>query len=171
MPQFDTHFLTPLLFWSAVSFAILLFLLKRYALPAITEILDARERTIAQNLAKAEQTRKEAEQMLAEYQAKLKAAQQETAAMLEQARQRAQHAAEENQRRVKEETDNMLAAARDEMARERLRMTNELREQAADLVLAATERVIRRNLTDADSKRLVKEAIDQLNTQSAAPSR
>jgi len=163
MPQFDTHFLTPLLFWSAVSFAILLFLLKRYAFPAITEILDARERSIAQNLAKAEQARKEAEQLLAEYQAKLNAAQQQAAAMLDQARRQAQQASDENQRRVKEETDRMLASERDEMARERLRLTKELREQAVDLVLTATERVIRRNLTDADSKRLVKEAIEQVN--------
>jgi len=163
MPQFDTHFLTPLLFWSAVSFAILLFLLKRYAFPAITEILDARERSIAQNLAKAEQARKEAEQLLAEYQAKLNAAQQQAAAMLDQARRQAQQASDENQRRVKEETDRMLASARDEMARERLRLTKELREQAVDLVLTATERVIRRNLTDADSKRLIKEAIEQVN--------
>jgi F-type H+-transporting ATPase subunit b len=163
MPQFDTHFLTPLLFWSAVSFAILLFLLKRYAFPAITEMLDARERSIAQNLAKAEQARKEAEQLLAEYQAKLKAAQQQAEALLDQARKQAQQAAEENQRRVKEETDRMLASARDEMARERLRLSKELREQAVDLVLAASERVIRRSLTEADSKRLIKETIDQLN--------
>jgi F-type H+-transporting ATPase subunit b len=162
MPQFDTHFLTPLLFWSAVSFGILLFLLKRFAFPAITEMLDARERTISQNLAKAEQARKDAERLLAEYQAKLKAAHQEATAMLDQARKQAQQAADENQRRVKEETDRMLAASRDEIARERLRLTKELREQAVDLVMAATERLIRRNLTDADSKRLVKEAIEQL---------
>jgi F-type H+-transporting ATPase subunit b len=163
MPQFDTHFLTPLLFWSAVSFAILLFLLKRFAFPAITEMLDARERTIAQNLAKAEQARKDAEQLLAEYKAKLKAAQQEATAMLDQARKQGQQLADETQRRVKEETDRALAASRDEMARERLRLSKELREQAVDLVLAATERLISRNLTDADSKRLVKEAIEQLN--------
>jgi F-type H+-transporting ATPase subunit b len=163
MPQFDTHFLTPLLFWSAVSFAILLFLLKRYAFPAITEMLDARERSIAQNLAKAEQARKEAEQLLAEYQSKLKAAEQQSMAMLDQARKQGQQLADETQRRVKEETDRTLAAAREELARERLRLTKELREQAVDLVLAATERVIRRSLTDADSKRLVKEAIEQVN--------
>jgi F-type H+-transporting ATPase subunit b len=163
MPQFDTHFLTPLLFWSAVSFAILLFLLKRYAFPAITEMLDARERSIAQNLAKAEQARKEAEQLLAEYQAKLKAAEQQALAMLDQARKQGQQLADETQRRVKEETDRTLAAAREELARERLRLTKELREQSVDLVLAATERVIRRSLTDADSKRLVKEAIEQVN--------
>jgi F-type H+-transporting ATPase subunit b len=83
--------------------------------------------------------------------------------MLDQARKQAQQASDENQRRVKEETDRMLAAARDEMARERLRLSKELREQAVDLVVAATERVIKRNLTDADAKRLVKDAIEQLN--------
>jgi F-type H+-transporting ATPase subunit b len=163
MPQFDTHFLTPLLFWSAVSFAILLFLLKRYAFPAITEILDARERTIAENLAKAERARKDAEQLLAEYQAKLKAAQQEATAMIDQARKQAQQVAEDNQRRVKQDTDRMLATAREEMARERVRVSKELKDQAVELVIAASERILKRSLTDADQKRLVKEAIDQLN--------
>ena len=163
MPQFDTHFLTPLLFWSAVSFAILLFLLKRYAFPAITEILDARERTITENLAKAERARKDAEQLLAEYQAKLKAAQQEATAMIDQARKQAQQVAEDNQRRVKEDTDRMLATAREEMARERVRVSKELKDQAVELVIAASERILKRSLTDADQKRLVKEAIDQLN--------
>jgi F-type H+-transporting ATPase subunit b len=163
MPQFDTHFLTPLLFWSAVSFAILLFLLKRYAFPAITEILDARERTITENLAKAERARKDAEQLLAEYQAKLKAAQQEATAMIDQARKQAQQVAEDNQRRVKEDTDRMLATAREEMARERVRVNKELKDQAVELVMAVSERILKRSLTDADQKRLVKEAIDQLN--------
>ncbi len=163
MPQFDTHFLTPLLFWSAVSFAILLFLLKRYAFPAITEILDARERTITENLAKAERARKDAEQLLAEYQAKLKAAQQDATAMIDQARKQAQQVAEDNQRRVKEDTDRMLATAREEMARERTRVSKELKDQAVELVIAASERILKRSLTDADQKRLVKEAIDQLN--------
>ena len=163
MPQFDTHFLTPLLFWSAVSFTILLFLLKRYAFPAITEILDARERTITENLAKAERARKDAEQLLAEYQAKLKAAQQEAGAMIDQARKQAQQVAEDNQRRVKQDTDRMLATAREEMARERVRVSRELKDQAVELVMAASERILRRSLTDADQKRLVKEAIDQLN--------
>ncbi len=163
MPQFDTHFLTPLLFWSAVSFAILLFLLKRYAFPAITEILDARERTITENLAKADRARKDAEQLLAEYQAKLKAAQQDATAMIDQARKQAQQVAEDNQRRVKEDTDRMLATAREEMARERVRVSKELKDQAVELVIAASERILKRSLTDADQKRLVKEAIDQLN--------
>ena len=163
MPQFDTDFLTPLLFWSAVSFAILLFLLKRYAFPAITEILDARERTITENLAKAERARKDAEQLLAEYQAKLKAAQQEATAMIDQARKQAQQVAEDNQRRIKQDTDRMLATAREEMARERMRVSKELKDQAVELVMAASERILKRSLTDADQKRLVKEAIDQLN--------
>jgi F-type H+-transporting ATPase subunit b len=163
MPQFDTHFFTPLLFWSAVSFAILLFLLKRYAFPAITEILDARERTITENLAKAERARQEAERLLAEYQAKLKSAQQEATAMIDQARKQALQVAEDNQRRVKEETDRMLATAREEMARERLRMGKELKEQTVELVMAASERILRRSLTDADHTRLIKEAIEQLS--------
>jgi F0F1-type ATP synthase membrane subunit b/b' len=49
------------------------------------------------------------------------------------------------------------------MARERVRVSLELKDQAVELVMAASERILKRSLTDADQKRLVKEAIDQLN--------
>ena len=82
--------------------------------------------------------------------------------MIDQARKQAQQVVEDNKRRVKEDTDRMLATAREEMARERVRVSKELKDQTVELVMAASERILRRSLTDADQKRLVKEAIDQL---------
>ncbi len=54
MPQFDLHFLAPLTFWSIISFVILMAILYKYALPAITEILDTRQKTIIDEIDRAE---------------------------------------------------------------------------------------------------------------------
>jgi len=131
------------------------------SIPEELERREARLAAIAEAKKKIEERVKERDE--AEYQAKLKTAQQEATAMIDQARKQAQQVAEDNQRRVKQDTDRMLATAREEMARERVRVSKELKDQAVELVMAASERILKRSLTDADQKRLVKEAIDQLN--------
>ena len=61
MPQFETHFFSSLIFWEIVSFAILLFVLAKYAFPPLLEGLDARERKIRDSIEAAERQRAEAE--------------------------------------------------------------------------------------------------------------
>jgi len=162
MPQFDTRFLSSLLFWSVVSFGILLALLYRYAFPAILDILETREKRIRDSIEQAEQMRKEAEQLLAEYRSKLAAAQQEAHAILEQARQRAQQSLEENEKRLDLETEKMLEEARREIEREHLRAVKELREHVVDLVLQVTEKILQRSITDQDHIRLVQETLTKI---------
>jgi len=159
MPQFDTSFLSSLIFWSVVSFGILLVLLYKYAFPALMDILETREKRIRENIEQAERVRKDAEQLLAEYRFKLAAAQQEAHTLLEQARQRAQQLLEENEKRLDRETEKMLQEARREIDRERLNAVKELREHVVDLVLQVTEMILRRDITDQDHRRLVQEAL------------
>ena len=49
MPQFDTHFFSSLIFWEIISFAVLLFILWKYAFPPILQTLDERERRIRES--------------------------------------------------------------------------------------------------------------------------
>ena len=67
MPQFDTHFFSSLIFWEIVSFAVLLFILAKYAFPPILQTLDERERKIRENIESAERRSAEAERRMAEY--------------------------------------------------------------------------------------------------------
>lgn len=162
MPQFDTSFLGSLVFWSVVSFGILLALLYKYALPPILDILETRERHIRDSIEQADRMKKEAEQLLSDYRSKLAAAQQEAHAILEQARQRAQQSLEENERRLERETKKMLEEAKQEIEQERLKALNELREHVVDLVLQVTEKILQRNITDQDHRRLVEETIAKI---------
>ena len=161
MPQFDTHFLSPLIFWSLISFGILLGLLYKYIFPLIIGTLDAREKTIKESLERAEQTRKEAEQLLADYRARLRRADEDAEKILTETQQRAQRLLEENQQRVVQETGRMTAEARQEILREQQKAINELKRYVVDLTLLATEKILKRTLNPSDHLRLIEESLEE----------
>jgi F-type H+-transporting ATPase subunit b len=166
MPQFDTQFLSTLLFWSIVSFGILLFLLKRFALPGILEMLDMREKKIKDSLDQAERLKQEAQQLLSQYEAKLKSVHEEGRSILESARKQAQQQLEDNERRIEQETQRMLADARSEIQRDQQHALQEIQRTAVDLTLLAAEKVLARSLTDADHRRLVEDAVREITQPS-----
>ena len=165
MPQFDTHFLSPLIFWSLISFGILLGLLYKFVFPPIVAALDEREKTIKGSLERAEQTRKEAEQLLSEYRARLKRADEESDKILAETQQRAQRLLEENQQRIVQETGRMTAQARQEILREQQKAMNELKRYVVDLTLLATEKILKRNLNPSDHLRLIEESLEEFTAQ------
>ncbi len=165
MPQFDLHFLSPLVFWSVVSFGALLFLLYRYAFPVIFRALEEREKTIKDSLDQAERLKQEAQQLLAQYEARLKSVHDEGRMILDAARQQAQLQLEENERRMEQEAQRMLAEARSEIQREQQQVLREVQRAAVDLTLLAAEKVLSRSLTDADHRRLIDEAVQEIAQQ------
>ncbi|HEY5647942.1 MAG TPA: F0F1 ATP synthase subunit B, partial [Nitrospiria bacterium] len=160
---FETHFLSSLLFWSVVSFGILMVLLNKYALPAIMEMLDQREKKIKDNLADADRLKKEAQDLLSQYEGKLKAVHQEGQEILENARKQAQEQLEDNEKRVKQDTDRMLADAKSEISRDKQKALQDVQKAAVELSLLAAEKILARNLSDADHKRLVDEALQEIS--------
>ena len=69
MPQFESHFFSSLIFWEVLSFAILFFVLYKFAFPGILSVLEEREKKIKDSLDQAERHRSEAEWKLKEYEA------------------------------------------------------------------------------------------------------
>ena len=165
MPQFDTRFLSPLNFWSLISFGLLLALLYKFALPPIVGALEAREKTIKGSLEEAKRLRTEAEQLLAQYQARLKRAEEEAEKILTETQQRVQRLLEENQQRIGQETQRMMAEARQEILREQQKALNELKRHVVDLPLLATEKVLRRTLNDSDHLRLIEESLEDFSAK------
>ena len=160
MPQFDTQFLTPLLFWSIVSFGLLLFILYKYAFPPLLEVLDAREKKIKESLEHAERLQQEAKALMSEYETRIKNARKETEAILEKARARSQQILEESAKSARQESERMLASARQEIEREKIKLMKEVRQFTGDLVVSATEKLLQRTLNKADHQRLIEESIE-----------
>lgn len=159
MPQFDTHFFSSLIFWEIVSFAVLLFILARYAFPPILKTLEERERKIKDSLDQAERNRAEAERRLKEYESKLNAASREAEAILDRAKERAQRMLEDNEQRLLADAERIKADAAREIEHERRKAVQEIRAQTADLAIQVAEQVVGRSLTDADHRRLADEAL------------
>lgn len=162
MPQFDLHFLSPLLFWSVVSFGILLFLLYRYAFPVIFQLLEEREKKIRETIEQAERIREEAHALLAQYEGKLKEAQKEVREILEGARAEAQQKMEANRDKMERETQRMLEESRADIERERQKALREIQQATVDLTLTVAEQVLERNLNDSDHRRFVTEVIQEI---------
>ena len=163
MPQFESHFFSSLIFWEIVSFAILFFVLYKYAFPGILGILEEREKKIKDSLDQAERHRSEAEHRLREYEAKLAAAAKEAETILAAAKERAQRLMEENEQRMTADAERIKGDATREIDQERRRAVQDIRAQTTELALMVAEKVVQRSLTEADHRRFADEALEALS--------
>jgi F-type H+-transporting ATPase subunit b len=152
--------------WTLVAFGITMLLLRRLVFPRITEALDKRQKTIEDSIDSAEHTRQEADKLLAEYRQRL----QEARAQADEIVQRARQVAETHERDAKDRageiaTDALKRAERDIEAATQ-RALQEIRREVADLTILATEKVTRKSLDGPGQKRLVEEALTELDFSS-----
>jgi len=163
MPQFESEFFSSLIFWEIVSFAILFFVLYKYAFPGILSILEEREKKIKDSLDQAERHRSEAERRLQEYEAKLAAASKEAETILAAAKERAQRLMEESEQRMTAEAERIKGDATREIDQERRRAIQDIRTQTTELALLVAEKVVQRSLTEDDNRRFADEALEALS--------
>ncbi len=163
MPQFESQFFSSLIFWEVVSFAVLFFVLYKFAFPGILSILEEREKKIKDSLDQAERHRSEAEQRLKEYEAKLSAAGKEAEGILAAAKERAQRLLDENEQRLTVEADRIKGDAAREIENERRKAVQDIRNQTTDLALMVAEKVVQRSLTEADQRKFADEALEALS--------
>ncbi|MDH5626362.1 MAG: F0F1 ATP synthase subunit B [Nitrospira sp.] len=163
MPQFESHFFSSLIFWELVSFAILFFVLYKYAFPGILSILEEREKKIKDSLDQAERHRSEAEHKLREYEAKLNAAAKEAETIMAAAKERAQRLMEENEQRMTVEAERIKGDATREIEQARRRAIQDIRTQTTELALMVAEKVVQRSLTEADHRKFADDALEALS--------
>jgi len=163
MPQFESQFFSSLIFWEVVSFAILFFMLYKFAFPGILSILEERERKIKDSLDQAERHRSEAERRLKEYEAKLAMAAKEAEGILAAAKERAQRLLDENEQRLTAEAERIKGDATREIDHERRKAVQDIRNQTTELALMVAEKVVLRSLTDADQRKFADDALDALS--------
>jgi F-type H+-transporting ATPase subunit b len=160
-----------LMIWTLLAFGITLFLLKRFAFPRIQEGLDRRQRMIEESIEQAEKTRADAESLLEDYRARLAEARQQAEEIVE----RAQKSADSYDRDAREATDKTIAERKEQAARdieaEARRAIAELRREVADLTIAATEKVTRQTLDSEGQRKLVEDALSELDFTSLTGSR
>jgi F-type H+-transporting ATPase subunit b len=148
--------------WTLVTFAVLAALLARTAWRPMLHALRTREDHIRGAVEEAERARAEAQRLLEEHRRRLEGAQEEVRALLEQARHEAQQMQEQLLAQARQEAHRMLEQAQHSIAQARDQALQELFDRVADLATQAAERIIRRQLTPEDHRRLVSEALVEL---------
>jgi len=152
-----------LMIWTIVCFLIALYVLKRYAFAPIQKLIDERRARIRQSLDEADEARAEARELFEEHRKLIGQAKGEAEEILTEAR----RVGEATQRRMREETEadrqRRIDDTRKQIEAETRRALEQIRAEVADLSLVAAEKVTRRSLDDAEHRRLIEEAVGELD--------
>jgi F-type H+-transporting ATPase subunit b len=152
-----------LMLWTLVVFFVTLFLLRKYAFPPIQAALEKRQHMIEDSIDSANRTKQEADEILAEYRERLKEARVQAEEIVSRARKSGEAAERQSLEEAKQLREEQLEQARKDIQAETQRALQEIRKEVADLTVAATERVTRKSLNSDDQRRLVEEALSELD--------
>jgi F-type H+-transporting ATPase subunit b len=155
VPGFDRD----LALWSVVVFGCFLFVLKKAAWAPMIQGLDKREAGIRQAIADAHENQRKATALLAEYDQKLKAAEQTVQAMVAEAKRDAERTSQDLITAAQKEVNAIRNRARDEIQQAKDAALAEVFSSVNNQVISATEHVLGRALTGADQDRFVQEAL------------
>ena len=152
-----------LMIWTLVVFVGAMLLLRKFAFPAIADALDKRQRLIEDSIDTAEKTKSEATALLEEYRERLKDARTQAEEIVARARKAGEVHERESTEAARVKREELMEQARRDIAAETRRAIQEIRNEVADLTVKATEKVTRKTLTEEDQKRLVDEALAELD--------
>jgi F-type H+-transporting ATPase subunit b len=152
-----------LMIWTLLVFGISLFLLAKLAFPRIAEALDRRQRAIEDSIDTAERIRREADEVLSEYRERLAEARGQADEIVARARRTGEAAENEIIADARAKREEMMEQTRRDIEAETRRAIQEIRAEVADLTVLATEKVARKALTTDDQKKLVEDALSELD--------
>jgi F-type H+-transporting ATPase subunit b len=152
-----------LMIWTLIVFGISMFLLARLAFPRISEALEKRQHAIEDSIDTAERIRREADEILAEYRERLAEARGQADEIVARARKTGEAAENEIIADARTKREELMEQTRRDIEAETRRAIQEIRSEVADLTVLATEKVARKSLTEQDHRRLVEEALAELD--------
>jgi F-type H+-transporting ATPase subunit b len=152
-----------LMVWTLLVFFGAFLLLRKFAWPQITEALDKRQRAIEESIDTAEQTRAQAAKLLEEYRERLREARAQADDIVARARKAGDVQEREALDAARVKREELLEQTRRDIEAETRRAIQEIRAEVADLTVLATEKVTRKALDEDDQRRLVEEALRELD--------
>ncbi|HEY2772927.1 MAG TPA: ATP synthase F0 subunit B [Candidatus Binatia bacterium] len=148
------------LLFSVVNFSIFVFLLRKYAWPAVKDFLARRHVEVAEAMAAAEKARLEAEAIRAEFTQKEAALEETRRRMLDELRRGAEADRQKALADAAAAGERLKSEASRQAEHDLARARRELRAEAARLATDIAEREARAKLTDADRARLLREFVE-----------
>jgi F-type H+-transporting ATPase subunit b len=152
-----------LMIWTLLVFGISVFILNRYAFPRIRDSLDRRQHAIEESIDSQERLRAEAEQVLSEYRDQLAEARMQAEEIVTRAREAGKEHERETRTEARERREKMLEQTKHDIEVETQRALEQIRKEVATLTVLATEKVMRKALSPSDQRKLVEEALGELD--------
>lgn len=148
--------------WGVVGFAVVFGAIAIFGYPQIKKAMDARTERIRSDLEAADNQKAEAEQLAADYKAKLADARNESARIIEEARQTADGLRRQLEAKAQADIAEMRAQAAADVEAAKAQALTDLRGEVTALAIGAAEQVVQRNLNDDTNRALVEAYIDQV---------
>lgn len=151
--------------WGAVGFLVVFFFVAKFGYPAMKKSMDARTERIRNDLDAAEAQRTEADTLLADYRAQLADAKNESARIIEEARQSADALKRDQESRLQTELADLRSKATADIDAAKVQAIADLRGEVAQLAIGAAEVVVGRSLDQPTQVQLIEDYINQVANQ------
>ena len=156
-------------FWTALftllNFLALFFVLKHFLVGPVIKIIQDRQKEIDNMYASADNAEQQAKLMEAEYKEKLSAAAETGERIVKEAVARGQAREEEILRQANAEASAIMDKAAADIALEKKKAINDAKDEISGIAIAIAEKVVARELNDADQAQLVDSFINELGEQ------
>lgn len=150
-----------LIFWTSITFLVLLFILKKFAWKPILGAVSEREKGIKDALASAVEARKEMENLQADNERVLKEARAEREAMLKDARELKNKMIDDAKQDAKIEANKLITQAQAAIEAEKKAAIADLKSQVAKISISIAEKVVREELSNTEKQeKLVESMLD-----------
>jgi F-type H+-transporting ATPase subunit b len=157
-----------LMVWTIVTFAITFYVLKRVAFGRIQAIIDQRRERIREALDEADKARAEARELREVTKQEREEAKAERERILEETRRQAQAQFERARQQADDDLKRRLEENQRELEAENRRLREQIRHDVVELTLLAAEKVTGKTLDADDQRRLVDEAIEEVDVKRIA---
>jgi F-type H+-transporting ATPase subunit b len=152
-----------LLIWTLLAFLIVLFILGKFAWPAIIKGLRERESSITDALATAERVKAEMAQLKSDNEALLAKAREERALMLKEARDTKDKIINEAKEQAKTEAGKIITDARVAIEQQKMAAITEVKNQIGNLVVEVSEKILRRQLENKpEQEKYIKQLAEEV---------
>src|SRR5262245_52323247 len=152
-----------LMIWTIIAFAITFFVLRRYAFGPIQKLIDERRDRIRQSVEEADRAREEARTLLEEHRKLIGQARSEAEGILAEARKIADSQRERMRVEIEEDRQRRLEETTRQIEQATQQALGEIRREVAALSVIAAEKITRKSLTDDDQRRLIDEALSEID--------
>ena len=151
-----------LMIWTIVIFALLVYILKKFAWGPLLQSLKDREMGIKESIEKAEMLKQESEKILAQNKELLAKADQEARKVISEGKNLAEKLRNDIMSKTQDDAARMLHQAKTEIEREKINALNELKSEVANLAVQAASKILDENLDPERQKKLIDNFINQI---------